>query len=109
MSGRSNVAASSTTSPSSSVRFPPSEPIPSLMSQLSHATSHRAAAALHSSTRSEEHTSDLQSLMRTSYAAFCLKKKRPFIRAQCTYHYRKQCPHSSCIYQIQLTTKKVKQ
>src|SRR3546814_8682774 len=25
-------------------------------------------------TRSEEHTSELQSLMRTSYAAFCLKK-----------------------------------
>src|SRR3546814_7617335 len=25
--------------------------------------------------RSEEHTSDLQSLMRISYAAFCLKKK----------------------------------
>src|SRR3546814_7162774 len=27
--------------------------------------------------RSEEHTSDLQSLMRTSYAVFCLKKQRP--------------------------------
>src|SRR3546814_5698534 len=27
------------------------------------------------STRSEEHTSELQSLMRTSYAVFCLKKK----------------------------------
>src|SRR3546814_5718274 len=26
--------------------------------------------------RSEEHTSELQSLMRISYAAFCLKKKR---------------------------------
>src|SRR3546814_7656025 len=26
--------------------------------------------------RSEEHTSELQSLMRTSYAVFCLKKKR---------------------------------
>src|SRR3546814_4061799 len=26
--------------------------------------------------RSEEHTSDLQSLMRISYAVFCLKKKR---------------------------------
>src|SRR3546814_1816470 len=28
-----------------------------------------------SSARSEEHTSELQSLMRTSYAVFCLKKK----------------------------------
>src|SRR3546814_8458214 len=27
--------------------------------------------------RSEEHTSDLQSLMRISYAVFCLKKKTP--------------------------------
>src|SRR3546814_3574908 len=28
--------------------------------------------------RSEEHTSELQSLMRTSYAVFCLKKKTTF-------------------------------
>src|SRR3546814_8956004 len=32
----------------------------------------RRAPQLH---RSEEHTSELQSLMRTSYAVFCLKKK----------------------------------
>src|SRR3546814_5661038 len=38
----------------------------------------RPRAALHSSsrTRSEEHTSELQSLMRISYAVFCLKKKK---------------------------------
>src|SRR3546814_3395924 len=29
----------------------------------------------HGSPRSEEHTSELQSLMRISYAVFCLKKK----------------------------------
>src|SRR3546814_2031206 len=29
--------------------------------------------------RSEEHTSELQSLMRISYAVFCLKKKRQII------------------------------
>src|SRR3546814_9933655 len=28
--------------------------------------------------RSEEHTSELQSLMRISYAAFCFKKKQPY-------------------------------
>src|SRR3546814_4967178 len=28
--------------------------------------------------RSEEHTSELQSLMRTSYAVFCLKKKKKY-------------------------------
>src|SRR3546814_8995519 len=33
----------------------------------------RAGTALRA--RSEEHTSELQSLMRSSYAAFCLKKK----------------------------------
>src|SRR3546814_5256275 len=32
--------------------------------------------------RSEEHTSELQSLMRNSYAVFCLKKKKPHM----TYH-----------------------
>src|SRR3546814_10765247 len=32
-------------------------------------------AALAANTRSAEHTSELQSLMRTSYAVFCLKKK----------------------------------
>src|SRR3546814_10210665 len=35
----------------------------------------KAAAGLAILTRSEEHTSDLQSLMRISYAVFCLKKK----------------------------------
>src|SRR3546814_8241059 len=32
-------------------------------------------AELNSTSRSEEHTSELQSLMRISYAVFCLKKK----------------------------------
>src|SRR3546814_9549024 len=47
------------------------------------------------SSRSEEHTSELQSLMRISYAVFCLKKKntkqnkldllcRPHMRRACT-------------------------
>src|SRR3546814_4054347 len=34
-----------------------------------------ASTAAWSSPRSEEHTSELQSLMRISYAVFCLKKK----------------------------------
>src|SRR3546814_6148800 len=33
------------------------------------------AAASHGKSRSEEHTSELQSLMRNSYAVFCLKNK----------------------------------
>src|SRR3546814_2037869 len=35
--------------------------------------------------RSEEHTSELQSLMRISYAVFCLKKKKKKIKS--TTHY----------------------
>src|SRR3546814_1630475 len=35
----------------------------------------RALEALRQISRSEEHTSELQSLMRISYAVFCLKKK----------------------------------
>src|SRR3546814_8013233 len=43
---------------------------------MSGSSLHTASAAQHStSTRSEEHTSELQSLMRNSYAVFCLKKK----------------------------------
>src|SRR3546814_3576196 len=37
-------------------------------------TAHTGDSALD---RSEEHTSELQSLMRISYAVFCLKKKHP--------------------------------
>src|SRR3546814_10835068 len=36
----------------------------------------RSAAQAWRPCRSEEHTSELQSLMRISYAVFCLKKKR---------------------------------
>src|SRR3546814_6391459 len=50
---------------------------------VSHSSSgHRPPAALLSNigpariSRSEEHTSELQSLMRISYAVFCLKKKK---------------------------------
>src|SRR3546814_5318082 len=35
-----------------------------------------SAAICNFPTRSEEHTSELQSLMRTSYAVFCLKNKK---------------------------------
>src|SRR3546814_3925094 len=41
--------------------------------------------------RSEEHTSELQSLMRTSYAVFCLKKKKHQIKQLTTTH---QSPHN---------------
>src|SRR3546814_2433141 len=36
--------------------------------------------------RSEEHTSELQSLMRISYAVFCLKKKKKYTQSPHTTH-----------------------
>src|SRR3546814_5859335 len=41
-----------------------------------------ASLPMRRGTRSEEHTSELQSLMRISYAVFCLKKKKT------QYHYQ---------------------
>src|SRR3546814_2137358 len=38
---------------------------------------HTLGIIFHDAARSEEHTSELQSLMRISYAVFCLKKKKP--------------------------------
>src|SRR3546814_2246532 len=38
-----------------------------------------AVASRQATPRSEEHTSELQSLMRISYAVFCLKKKKKHI------------------------------
>src|SRR3546814_10552551 len=44
---------------------------------------HRQNQSPHRATRSEEHTSELQSLMHISYAVFCLKKKN---NTQHTHH-----------------------
>src|SRR3546814_6552719 len=41
--------------------------------------------------RSEEHTSELQSLMRISYAVFCLKKKRLVVNNTYRQHKTTQC------------------
>src|SRR3546814_5914840 len=43
------------------------------------------AVSLDETVRSEEHTSELQSLMRNSYAVFCLKKKNKTITQQNTH------------------------
>src|SRR3546814_4501152 len=39
----------------------------------------------HADARSEEHTSELQSLMRISYAVFCLKKKTSTLQDRSTH------------------------
>src|SRR3546814_3000240 len=43
--------------------------------------------------RSEEHTSELQSLMRISYAVFCLKKKKTKLK-RIRLHYSRQRAHT---------------
>src|SRR3546814_15315611 len=43
--------------------------------RVMHDTLHERGGLARTQARSEEHTSELQSLMRISYAVFCLKKK----------------------------------
>src|SRR3546814_9549941 len=50
--------------------------------------------------RSEEHTSELQSLMRNSYAVFCLKKKK---KDQAKMKYFKQRQVITNVYKHELT------
>src|SRR3546814_1053325 len=57
-----------------------------------------ASCALHR--RSEEHTSELQSLMRISYAVFCLKKKTTTKRNMTTHTYH---PYETPYTDIQKT------
>src|SRR3546814_1924262 len=57
---------------SASVRTRPLSPP---IVQLSPSSRRKAMASDRPPSRSEEHTSELQSLMRISYAVFCLKKK----------------------------------
>src|SRR3546814_6327248 len=47
-----------------------------LLESFVHALVERRIHRRHHKPRSEEHTSELQSLMRISYAVFCLKKKK---------------------------------
>src|SRR3546814_4557470 len=53
---------------------PPASPLP-IAIPLKLINPLRYASLVHPGDRSEEHTSELQSLMRISYAVFCLKKK----------------------------------
>src|SRR3546814_15506652 len=47
--------------------------------QCTTANTNKTASTPKQTNRSEEHTSELQSLMRISYAVFCLKKKNNYI------------------------------
>src|SRR3546814_2432269 len=47
--------------------------------------------------RSEEHTSELQSLMRISYAVFCLKKKKKTMNNKSNINFNIQLTYSNLI------------
>src|SRR3546814_10626199 len=56
---------------------------PNTVGQWRRRFAQRGIAGLHDAPRrSEEHTSELQSLMRISYAVFCLKKKQKHVLSQ---------------------------
>src|SRR3546814_1655502 len=67
--------------------------------QATLAERHGIAANLEFLTRSEEHTSELQSLMRISYAVFCLKKKFLHTKIRLNHTYIKY-PHQSHITKL---------
>src|SRR3546814_381458 len=52
------------------------------------------------SCRSEEHTSELQSLMRISYAVFCLKKKRSINNYSLCYLFTNYYLLFVCLFQL---------
>src|SRR3546814_2194777 len=58
-----------------SVGFPPAALRLTIDAGIDAQVAHHDVVRLHVD-RSEEHTSELQSLMRISYAVFCLKKKK---------------------------------
>src|SRR3546814_6044933 len=81
-------------------------PVPPLQAAFDHAApprASRAAGCLSSpaaAPRSEEHTSELQSLMRISYAVFCLKKKKNIHKLRAS----SPTPHISTLYNCCLVT-----
>src|SRR3546814_3106003 len=83
-------------SPKRFVTFSASMTILVLLSPLSAAS--RATPA----GRSEEHTSELQSLMRISYAVFCLKKKKKHRRRRDTTKANEQQSYHTIQHQTNL-------
>src|SRR3546814_9130454 len=92
MKGKPALETSSSVSRASSSRdFGPATMKPT-MSRL------RACSVTPSSgRRSEEHTSELQSLMRISYAVFCLKKKKTKYRKNIL---KKRMNQNSCVQKV---------
>src|SRR3546814_1032120 len=92
--GRPPIISSALTCPASTARASAAPDIPgrsaSRAAPQKRPTSARAWTE--KSRRSEEHTSELQSLMRISYAVFCLKKQK-HIHPDTTFH-NPRIPHT---------------
>src|SRR3546814_10038120 len=58
--------------------------------------------------RSEEHTSELQSLMRISYAVFCLKKKKPIIQYTMSLQHKTHTATNTIQHEDSITTQNSK-
>src|SRR3546814_10156485 len=77
------------------------ESVPQL-SQTQFYTSHEALLLRYEQAlRSEEHTSELQSLMRISYAVFCLKKQKQQTKIQIVIHRYSIKPQKRLVTQTQ--------
>src|SRR3546814_8946113 len=79
-------------------QLPDSNPVKKSALKYKHLYEAKYGAGTMNTFRSEEHTSELQSLMRISYAVFCLKKKINIISLRTQYlasTYIKQSPQYS--------------
>src|SRR3546814_6805153 len=85
------MAPSSSRCRSVPIRWRSSQVAPSAVTCWSSGRSDRVASECRC--RSEEHTSELQSLMRISYAVFCLKKKKQIYEQVLQTHPNYACTH----------------
>src|SRR3546814_5507286 len=69
------------------------------LARLHHIAADNAGAAR----RSEEHTSELQSLMRSSYAVFCLEKQNPNLNTILYLHSQTNTPTGTTIPRLSST------
>src|SRR3546814_2490195 len=76
-----------------------------LVNTAGHAHRHAVPFLAHVQLRSEEHTSELQSLMRISYAVFCLQKKKTTYRTSITHTTKDISTHTNKLLEYHPKTK----
>src|SRR3546814_1543647 len=91
-SGRSARAASTTDAPAAAKACAAARPMPLDAPVIT--TTASLLLRIMVRRRSEEHTSELQSLMRISYAVFCLKKKNINSYTDASYRHQEQTTRS---------------